>query len=93
MLKNESILSAPYHDQLFYSTLAFDQPLYLVIAKTPLEYSLFGVNRPRNLFPVDDPEQVPVNTYLLISNQRLTDLPGFKLINSDDLYSIYLRNN
>ena len=104
MLQRQSILSLPYYEQMFYSNqgdlenlelvnsvLPADQPLYLLISSSIIEYPLFGVERTRDLFPITDPAQTPLAGYLLILNSRQDNLLGLTLIKSNSTYSIYQR--
>jgi len=100
-----SILDANYFQQLFYSTgtnlssielvnylVPEKQPLYIKMSTSPLEYSLFGINRSRALYPVQDVNQVEENGYLLIQDDMISSLRGFKFLGSDSKYSLYQKS-
>jgi hypothetical protein len=65
-----------------------DESLYLMISRDPLEYGLFGFNRSRSLYPVDSPDEVPMNGYMLIQIDRKVTLTDFRHVNSNEHYSI-----
>ena len=102
--QRQSIFEVDYYNQLYYSetnalkninlvnsTILAGEPIYLYTYRDPLEYGLFGINRSRNLYPVDSITEVPKNTYLFIENSRITTRPGFILIDRNARYSIYQR--
>ena len=104
--QRESIFSLPYYDQLYYSDTSLvpeiemirqsipdSTPLYLMMERTPLEYGLFGLNRTRELFPINGYEDVEKDGFLMVDKAHDQPLPGFKLIASDDKYAIYQRDD
>lgn len=104
LLQRSPIFDEDYYGQLFYSNTSTlkdmelvnsvipqSEPIFLMISRDPLEYGLFGVNRSRNLYPVDSIRQVEKGAYLLIENSRISSMNGFILIKSNDRYSIYQR--
>jgi len=104
LLQKQSILAIPYYQQLYYSTnyniveiefvnnnVQSDQPLYILISQSPLEYGLFGINQARELFPVARVSEVPIYGLLLIEKDRFTSLPGFDLIGSNGNLYLFQR--
>ncbi len=101
----EDLFTGSYYDNLFYqntpeiadiifinSNLQPSTPLYLFIRKATLEYALFGVNRTRELYPVTNLDQVPSDSYILISRSLLPDdRTGLRLIAENQHYSIFIK--
>jgi 4-amino-4-deoxy-L-arabinose transferase-like glycosyltransferase len=96
------ILNQTYYQNLFYqssediSAIDFlevyvpaDEPLYLYIEKTIIEYALFGINKTRDLHPIEDPIQVPTGA-LLLADLNLLDSPpdGMSLIAQREQYML-----
>lgn len=98
----KSISQNSYYDNLFYqnttdipniefvnANLEPTIPLYLYIKKTTLEYALFGINKTRELIPVKSLEEIPANSYVLISASLLPeDNSRFNLVAENRYYSI-----
>jgi len=102
--QRQSILSIPYYDQMFFSSnsnlidfnmvntfLPAHEPLYLKISVSIIEYPLFGINITRNLYPITDAQETPVNGYLLVENDSYAGLENFHLVTSNDTYSLIQR--
>lgn len=66
-----------------------DEPLYLYIQKTILEYALFGINKTRDLYPVLDATQIPTGALLLADRNLLDSVPeGMSLIAQREQYML-----
>ncbi len=91
-----------YYEQLFFAstvtvshmdmvndTLSENESLYLIMERDPLEYGLFGVNRSRMLLPITSFDDIPPGAKVIVEMVPQEELPGFKLLNFDDRYSIY----
>lgn len=99
------LLTGSYYDNLFYQNtpeiadinfinehLQPSTPLYLHIRKATLEYALFGINRTRELYPVNSLDQVPSDSYVLISRSLLPDdRTDLLLVAENDHYSIFIQ--
>jgi hypothetical protein len=100
-----SIVQGSYYDKLFFQNsrdienihlvndnLPTDEPLYLRMNKSLLEYALFGVNRTRNLYPVKNLNEVPAGSFVLFSNALLDEnLLELKPAASNGDYSLFIR--
>ncbi len=91
-----------YYEQLFFAstvtishmdmvnvTLSENESLYLIMERDPLEYGLFGVNRSRMLLPITSFDDIAPGAKVIVEMVPQEELPGFKLLNFDDKYSIY----
>jgi len=66
-----------------------EEPLYVIMQKSLIEYALFGVNKTRELHPVKKPEQVPAGALVLVDKQLLDEVPaGMQLIAENEHYRI-----
>jgi 4-amino-4-deoxy-L-arabinose transferase and related glycosyltransferases of PMT family len=103
--KQKAIFQAHYYEQLFYSSADFvpdiemvnahmadRQPLYARISKLAFEYALFGKNQTRALYPIEDFNQVPAGSYLLVQNIWPQPKTGFDLIANDGRFTLYQKN-
>ena len=99
-----SIFESSYYEQLYFSetrtlpdvlmvndVLLQREPLYLIMSRDPLEYGLFGINRSRNLFPLDNSDEVPLNAVVLVQKGRDVNTDRFQLVTSGDRYLVYRR--
>lgn len=99
-----SILESSYYEQLYYSetrtlpdvlmvndVLLQGEPLYLIMSRDPLEYGSFGINRSRNLYPLDNSDEVPLNAVVLVQKGRDVSTDRLQLVTSGDRYSVYRR--
>jgi len=101
-----SIEGSSYYEGLFFQNssevrnidfvnaeIPANESIYLKIEKTVLEYALFGINRTRELYPVQNLDQVPSGAYILVSNSLMTDTDtsGTKLQVMNDAYSILIK--
>lgn len=98
------ILESSYYEKLFFQNtreiknidlvnqnFSKGTPLYLNIDMTILEYSLFGVNRTRNLYPIQNYDDIPQGAYLFITNSREASVPSYySLVAQNKDYSIFL---
>lgn len=67
-----------------------NEPLYMYINKTVIEYALFGVNKTRDLIPVNSLQSVPQRALLLVDKRRTPPfIDGFSLLAENEHYSIY----
>lgn len=101
----KSILQNSYYENLYFQNTAeikniefvnenvsATSPLYLHIQKSTLEYALFGINRTRELYPVNSLDQVPSDSYVLISRSLLPDdRTDLLLVAENDHYSIFIQ--
>lgn len=102
--QTSAIMNEDYYSQLFYSAssrkksielviqiIPAEQPIYLLTYRDPLEYALFGKNRTRNLYPINDAVEVPVGGYLLVDLNDASEFPGFTLLGESNQIKIYQR--
>ncbi len=100
----KSYLGSDYYGRLFYqfasdgksmdlvnTYIKEDEPLYLFIEKTNLEYALFGINKTRELFPITDFDEVKSKSYILVSKNRYSGGQNLLLIAENDEYQIYYK--
>jgi len=102
-ITRQRIYASSYYERIFYNNsstleeLEFiqaivpeEEPMYLMMPANVLEYSLFGKNKTRDLFPISAVSQVPSNAFLLI-NKSLKDinLADFTLLASNGDFEIY----
>jgi hypothetical protein len=101
--EKEAYLASDYYQRLFYEDqgevaeidfvnkyIAADQPLYLLIGKTTLEYALFGINKTRDLYPSQNLSAIPSGSYVLVAKQLQLEQKNRILIGEDNDYAIYL---
>jgi hypothetical protein len=71
--------------------LSENQPLFIFITPSPLEYSLFGRNVTRELYPILNLNQVRTNSYVLVSRNLVQDINGFNLSVENSDYMILFK--
>jgi 4-amino-4-deoxy-L-arabinose transferase-like glycosyltransferase len=99
-----TILESSYNEKLFFQSLseiknidfinqwiAEDQPIYLLMDSTFIEYALFGKNKTRDLYPVTGLNEMAKDSYILISTEKDLDLTGFLFIAENETYQIYYK--
>lgn len=98
----KSIIQCSYGEKLFYQNfsdvdnyqfiekiLEEKDTVYVSINHSLLEFSLFGIDKTREVFPVQDLSVIPEDSYLLISTYRTNEMIGFEFIGENDNYQIY----
>lgn len=98
----KSITACTYEEKLFYQNfsevdnykfieqiLDDKESVYVNIDPSLLEFSLFGVNKTRDVIPVQDGFDIPEDSYLLQTIYRTNEMIGFLLIGGNDRYLIY----
>jgi hypothetical protein len=98
-----NIIDSTYYEQLYYqdnSTVANAEfinkvippgtDITILIDRSVIEFSLFGVNKTRNVFPINDIAEYDGKTVLLVSNSKITEVPtSVQMIAQNETYSIY----
>lgn len=99
----QNIIQGNYYDRLFFQdtskieliefvnkNIKPEQDLYLLIEPSLLEYALFGINRTRNLFPIETFQELPPGECALVSDVNSQVVPSsIKKLDQKDGLSIY----
>ena len=99
----QNIIQGNYYDRLFFQdtskieliefvnkNIKPEQDLYLLIEPSLLEYALFGINRTRNLFPIETFQELPPGECALVSDVNSQAVPSsIKKLDQKDGLSIY----
>jgi len=98
------LYQSDYYDKLFFQNshqieniefinlyIDENQPLYLNVKKTVLEYALFGRNKTRDLYPVRNLDDIESNSYVIVSKELSQNSEDFKLIAENDDYLILFK--
>jgi len=67
------------------------RPIFLYINKSLLEYSLFGRNKTRALYPVRNLSDVESNSYILVSKNLIHGNEGFNFVAENENYVILFK--
>ena len=99
----QNIIRGNYYERLFFQdtgkieliefvnkNIKSEQDLYLLIEPSLLEYALFGINRTRNLFPIETFQELPPGECALVSDGYSQTVPSSnKKLDQKDGLSIY----